>query len=475
MTSHAKIICTIGPATNTADKIRQLIQAGMRVARLNFSHATHADHARVVRIIREESKKLKIPVALLQDLQGPKIRLGKIAEGTHTLSPNDIFILTGHNIIGNRDIASVTYRKLADEVKSGDTIFLNDGIMEIKVVRIRRNDIYCKVIQGGVIGSHMGLNLPNTRLSAPSMTAKDGRDLEFGIGKMKVDFVALSFVREAADIHKLRRRITALGGHAKIIAKLERAMALEPANLDSIIEAADAIMIARGDLGVELPPEEVPMAQKSIIQHSFKLAKPVIVATQMLESMTSNPRPTRAEVSDVANAIFDGTDAVMLSGETARGKHPVPSVRMMARIVERAEKAIARRRVSIFEKLPENIPTAEHLCYSASLMAQELGIKAIVVFTESGTTARYISKFHPRVPIYALSPRQHVVNQAQLYWGTEPMFFRRGRHSESLIRRMEHLLISQKLVAHGDRIIMLLGMPLSSHGPTNTIKIHTIH
>ena len=474
MSSHAKIICTIGPATNTPERIRQLIQAGMRIARLNFSHATHADHAKVIRIIRDESKKLGVAVAVLQDLQGPKIRLGKVAEGTHVLRPDDTFILTSKNIIGNRNISSVTYTKLPEEVKPGDTIFMNDGIMELKVVRVRRSDVHCKVIQGGLIGSHMGLNLPSTKLSAPSMTAKDMRDLAFGM-KMKVDYVALSFVKEAADIHTLRKRIQRLGGHAKIIAKLELALAVTPENLDPIIEAADAIMVARGDLGVELPPEEVPMSQKSIINHAFQLAKPVIVATQMLESMTVNPRPTRAEVSDVANAIFDGTDAVMLSGETARGKHPIQAARMMARIVERTEKAIARRRISTFDKLPENIPVAEHLCYSASLMAQELNVKAIVVFTESGATARYISKFHPKVPIYALSPKHHVANQTQLYWGTQPMFFRRGRHSESLIRRMEHLLLSNKLVAHGDRIIMLLGMPLTSHGPTNTIKVHTIH
>jgi pyruvate kinase len=474
VSSHAKIICTIGPATNTAERIRQLIQAGMRIARLNFSHATHADHAKVIRIIRDESKRLGIAVAILQDLQGPKIRLGKVAEGTHVLRPDDTFILTSKSIIGNRSISAVTYKKLPDEVKPGDTIFMNDGIMELKVVRIKRNDVHCKVIQGGLIGSHMGLNLPSTKLSAPSMTAKDMRDLAFGI-KMDVDYVALSFVKEAADIHALRRRIQKLGGHARIIAKLELALAVTPTNLDPIIDAADAIMVARGDLGVELPPEEVPLTQKRIIRHAFRLAKPVIVATQMLETMTTNPRPTRAEVSDVANAIFDGTDAVMLSGETARGKHPIQAVRMMSRIVERTESAISQRRISTFVKLEENIPVAEHLCYSASLMAQELKVKAIVVFTESGATARYMSKFHPKVPIHTLSPKHYVVNQSQLLWGVNPMFFRRGRHSESLLRRMEHLLLSQKLVNHGDKIILLLGMPLTTHGPTNTIKVHTIH
>jgi pyruvate kinase len=474
MSNHAKMICTIGPATNTAERIRQLIQAGMRVARLNFSHATHAEHARVIRLIRDESKKLDIPIAILQDLQGPKIRLGKISEGTHTLRPGDTFILTTHAIIGNRDIASVTYRKLPDEVRTGDTIFMNDGIMELRVIRVRRHDVYCKVLQGGIIGSHMGLNLPNTRLSAPSMTAKDKRDLIFGL-KLKVDYVALSFVREAVDVIKLRKMIKALGGNARIIAKLEMAVSVSPENLDPIIEAADAVMIARGDLGVELPLEEVPMSQKSIIHHAFQLAKPVIVATQMLESMTVNPRPTRAEVSDVANAIFDGADAVMLSGETARGKHPLQAARTMVRIVERTERAIARRHTSTLEHLSDTVPVTEHLCYSVSIMAQHLGVKAIVAFTESGATARFISKFHPRVPIYVMSPRHYVVNQTQLFWGTQPMFFRRGRHSESLIRRMEHLLLSRKLVAHGDRVIMLLGMPLSSLGPTNTIKVHTIH
>ncbi len=474
MSSHAKIICTIGPASNTAERIRQLILSGMRIARLNFSHGTHTEHARVVRIIRDESKELGIPIAVLQDLQGPKIRLGKVSEGTHVLRPDDIFILTRHTIIGNRQISSVTYKKLPDEVRPGDTIFMNDGIMELKVVRVRRHDVYCKVIQGGMIGSHMGLNLPGTKLSAPSMTAKDVRDLAFGV-KMNVDYVALSFVKEAADIHALRRRIRHLGGTAGIIAKLELYTAVTPENLDPIIEAADAIMVARGDLGVELPPEEVPLTQKRIIRHALRMAKPVIVATQMLETMTTNPRPTRAEVSDVANAIFDGTDAVMLSGETARGRHPIQTVRMMSRIVERTERAVAQRRVSTFEKLAENIPVAEHLCYSASLMAQELKVKAIVAFTESGATARYISKFHPKVPIYALCPRPHVANQAQLYWGTHPMSFRRGRHSESLIRRMEHLLISHKLVNHGDKIILLFGLPLSGHGPTNTIKVHVMH
>jgi pyruvate kinase len=390
------------------------------------------------------------------------------------LRPDDLFILTRQAIIGNREIASVTYKKLPDEVSPGDTIYMNDGIMELKVIRVRRNDIHCRVIQGGVISSHMGLNLPSSSLSAASLTAKDERDLAFGI-KMNVDFVALSFVKSADDIHRLRRKIAHLGGTAKIIAKLERATAVHVDNLDGIIEAADAIMVARGDLGVELPPEEVPTTQKSIINHAFQLAKPVIVATQMLESMTVNPRPTRAEVSDVANAIFDGSDVVMLSGETARGKYPVQAVRLMTRIIERTEGAIARRRLATIENLPLHVPVIEHICYSAAIMAQQLGVKAIVAFTESGATARFVSKFHPKVPIYVLSPKHHVVNQSQILWGTLPMFFRRGRHSESLIRRMEHLLISNKLATHGDKVIVLFGLPLSSLGPTNTIKVHTIH
>src|SRR5437588_4948482 len=399
----AKIVCTLGPAGSSPAVVRELIRSGMDVARLNFSHGTHEEKARLISTIREVSASENRPICILQDLQGPKIRTGRLKYRTPVaLKAGSRVTITPKEVAGTHSVISTTFKTLAREVQPGARILLSDGLIELRVRSIQGDDVECDVVNGGILGEHKGINLPGTNVSVPSMTEKDEKDLELGLAH-GVDIVAVSFVRTAADVQAVREKIREFRGDVWVIAKLEKPQAIE--HLEEILEISDGVMVARGDLGVEMPPEKVPIIQKHVIRRAAAWRKPVITATQMLESMIENPRPTRAEASDVANAIFDGSDAVMLSAETASGRYPREAVSMMAKIVGEAEQhmedATTHRR-----RAPRQLSISETICEAVAHAAWELEMRAIVVYTESGTTARLISKYRPPVAVYAFASHQ---------------------------------------------------------------------
>lgn len=466
---RAKIICTIGPSCNSEQVLRDLMRLGMDVARLNFSHGSHDDHARSIRRLRETAEKEGRTICILQDLQGPKIRTGNL-DGHHpvTLKSKSRVTITPRDIDGTADLISTTFKTLAKEVKPGARILLSDGLIELRVARVRGNDVECDVINGGVLGEHKGINLPGIALSIPALTEKDREDLEFGLAE-GVDMVALSFVRSASDVNSVKKIIAAHGKDTPVIAKLEKPQAIE--QLDHIFAVADGVMVARGDLGVEMPPEKVPVIQKHVINQSALWRKPVITATQMLESMIENPRPTRAEASDVANAVFDGTDAVMLSAETASGLYPREAVAMMARIVQEAETSMLespaprrreRRRLSI----------AETICESIAHAAEDLHMSAIAVFTESGTTARLISKYRPKSGIFAFTHLTRVCNRMNMYWGVHPVWQREQCSTEDMVTTAEARLRG-RYVENGDVLGVVAGTQMST-GSTNFMRLHVV-
>lgn len=467
---NAKIVCTIGPASSSPKVIERLIKAGMDVARLNFSHGTHDEHKKVIKSIRDTSRRLKKAVAILQDLQGPKIRTGLLKDGKTILKSGDKFVLTGRNILGTSKIISTTYPAMYRDVKKGDRILLDDGLMSLKVNNVKGTDITCEVINGGVLTDHKGINLPGIKVGLSSITKKDIEDLYFGI-KQCVDYVAISFVRTDKDVKSVKDIIKKGGVFIPVIAKLEKPEAID--NLEKIMDEADGLMVARGDLGVEMSPEAVPVIQKNIINMSNRKEKPVITATQMLESMINNPRPTRAEASDVANAIFDGTDAVMLSGETASGKYPVESVEIMARIISAAESGSLYRHVS--DRRRGRISTFPDAISSAAVHAShQIEAKLIVVFTQSGSTALFVSKQRPSMPIIAYTPIENIMRRLNLYWGVIPKTMRLIEDTDDLIREMDRSLVSDKLVRKGDSVVILMGMPISQKGVTNMMKLHRV-
>jgi pyruvate kinase len=467
---RAKIICTIGPSCHTESHLRELLRVGMDVARLNFSHGTHEDHARTIARLRRAAEKEKRAICILQDLQGPKIRTGRLEDHLPvTLETGSQVTITPKNVPGNALRISTTFQGLAAEVQPGARILLSDGLIELRVSRLRGDDVECEVVNGGQLGEHQGINLPGVALSIPALTAKDRIDLEFGL-QQGVDIVALSFVRSAADVLTGKQLIRRHGSDVPLIAKLEKPQALE--HLEEILEVADGIMVARGDLGVEMPPEKVPVIQKHMIHRAGEWRKPVIIATQMLESMIENPRPTRAEASDVANAIFDGTDAVMLSAETATGRYPLEAVTMMAKIVIEAESNMAeftlprrrdRRRLSI----------AETICESIAHAAEDLDMGAIALFTETGNTARLISKYRPKSRIYAFSHQQAVCNRMNLFWGVRPLRRGKSRTSEEMLKEAQKELIRQGRIRVGDVLGVVAGTQMAS-GSTNFMRLHVV-
>ncbi len=469
---RAKIVATLGPASDPLPVLAAMLEAGMDVARLNFSHGTHAEHARRLRRLRAAARAAGKAVAVLQDLQGPKIRTGSLEGGRPVeLKPGEPFTLTTQPRLGNARIVSTAFRNLPREVKPGNRILLSDGLIELRVERVEGSEVHCQVVSGGVLSEHQGINLPGCLLKMSALSVKDRKDLEFGI-RHGVDYVALSFVRSAEDIHRVRRILRQARRSIPIVAKLEKPEAIE--RLEEILPVADAVMVARGDLGVELPPEEVPAIQKRIIARANALRVPVITATQMLESMTAHPRPTRAEASDVANAVFDGTDALMLSAETATGRFPVESVGMMSRIIQAAEAAMTasgwRRRTSSEEAL--GVPEA--ICESVAHMTAELNLKAIAVFTQSGSSARLISKHRPRVPVYAFSPFSVVLRRTTLYWGVKPVHMHRVHSTDSMVEGAAGRLRSLGVVQRGDLVAVIAGTPIARHGTTNLLKVHRI-
>jgi len=466
---RAKIVCTIGPASDSEEMIRELMLRGMNVARLNFSHGSHDDHARVIRRLRKVAAELGRTICILQDLQGPKIRTGRLKDRMAvTLQTGQTATITPKDVMGTAELLSTTYTDLAHDVKPGERILLSDGRIELVVKQVSGADVICEVLNGGMLGEHQGINLPGTNVSIPSLTEKDEADLAFGL-KHAVDVIAISFVRTADDVVRARRAIAARGGIAPLIAKLEKPQAID--NLEAILEVANGVMVARGDLGVEVAPEKVPLIQKHVIRRALDFRKPVITATQMLESMTENPRPTRAEASDVANAIFDGTDAVMLSGETAVGKFPREAVEMMARIVAEAEAHPFDRLLP--EHLPERrVSIAETICESMAHAARDLNIRAIAVFTETANTARMLSKYRPAADIYAFTHFDPVCNRMNLLWGVTPLRCPARLSAAHMAEFAEQELLRLQVLSPGD-VFGLIAGTTSTAGATNFMRLIT--
>lgn len=468
----AKIVCTIGPASQSPAVLDRLIEAGLDVARLNFSHGSHESHARAIASVREAAAGRGRAVAIIQDLQGPRIRIGALPAAVEAQAEDKLILTPEGASLGSERAGlrlPVTYPDLARDVKPGARILINDGLVELTVERVVGEEVRCRVVTGGLIASHKGLNLPGTEVSAPAVTEKDREDLRFGLAQ-GVDYVALSFVRGPEDIAAARQVMAGQGKDVPVIAKIERAEAVEA--LETILEAADGVMIARGDLGVELGPESVPVLQKRIIEEANRRRRLVITATQMLESMTEHPRPTRAEASDVANAVFDGTDAVMLSAETAAGRYPVESVQVMDRIVRTAEDNPSMRRPQGEGRGSTSIPEA--LCEAALQAAEATGSRAIVVFSESGASARLMSKQRPAAPIVAFTPFEPVRRRMALYWGVLPLPMPRIAEADARVHEVERRLAEQALAATGARIVILSGTLVGQIGGTNTLKVHEV-
>lgn len=466
---HSKIVCTIGPATRSPRMIRKLIQAGMDVARLNFSHGTHEEHAQSIAMLRETSVALEKPIAILADLQGPKIRTGALAGGgTVLLRAGQKFMITTAKVLGDSTRVSTTFHPLPREVKRDDRILLSDGLIELRVEKTNHVEVICQVVNGGILGEHKGINLPGVKLHVPAVTDKDRIDLHFALSR-GADYIAVSFVRTAEDVTVAKSLIRRAKKSTPVIVKLEKPEAID--NLDEILQVSDGVMVARGDLGVEMNPERVPVVQKNIIARARESRRPVITATQMLESMTENPRPTRAEASDVANAIFDGSDAVMLSAETATGNYPVEAVSMMARIIEEAEASIHEfPRPAGTEKLKVAETVAELVCHAS----RELHMKLIAVFTHSGFTARLVSRYRPLVPIIAFSPEVETRRRMALFWGVTSRQIVDIKKIDGLAAIAEKRLMEERLVKKGDVIGIVAGTPMGIRGTTNFMKFHVI-
>ncbi len=465
-----KMVCTLGPASDSKEILTKMIQGGLNVARLNFSHGSHEEHAGRIQRIKEVRKELNIPVALMLDTKGPEIRTGDLKEGKVTLETGKKIVLTSEQIVGDADRVSVSYEGLPDDLSVGNKILIDDGLIELNVDRIDGTEIYCSIDNGGVLGSKKSVNIPNVEINLPGLTPKDESDLIFGI-KQKVDFVAASFVRKPQDVIAIRKVLENNGGgNIQIISKIENREGVE--KIDRILAVSDGIMVARGDLGVEIPAEEVPLVQKSIIKKCNLLGKPVITATQMLDSMMRNPRPTRAEVGDVANAVFDGTDAVMLSGETAAGAYPVQAVETMANIVEKTE----RSEEYINRQKPEHgeLTITNAVSEAAVQIAANLDATAIIAATSSGHTPRMLSKYRPECTILAVSDKVSTVRRLTLSWGVYCMYMTELRDTDSMVHDSVQAAVELGVVKIGDLAVVAAGVPLGVQGNTNMIKVHTV-
>jgi len=470
--NKTKILATIGPASNNYETIKSLAAAGANVFRLNFSHGSHAIHKEVIEIIRRINKEDNLHLGILQDLQGPKIRVGEVENNGVEIVPGNKITITNDPVVGNASLVSTVYQNLPNDVVSGDRILIDDGNLELIVEDTDGKNVNCTVVHGGILKSRKGINLPNTKVSAPSLTEKDLEDLVFGL-EQEVDWIALSFVRSADDITDLRERIQKAGKVCRIVAKIEKPEALE--NIDDIIEATDAIMVARGDLGVEVPQEIVPLWQKKMVEKCKLACKPVIIATQMMESMISNPRPTRAETNDVANAVLDGADAVMLSGETASGKYPVNAVKAMSSIIKYLED-----NSDIYHnlyKIPEGAPTflSNNLILMASRLSRNVKAKAIVGITSSGFTAFRIASHRPKASIFVFTRNEKLITQMSLVWGVRAYYYENQISTDATFEDIENTLKRDDHVNLGDIIINTASMPLKAKGKTNMLKIHIVN
>ncbi|KHD87335.1 MAG: hypothetical protein OM95_15060 [Bdellovibrio sp. ArHS] len=467
---RAKIVATIGPATRDEKNLEKAIKAGMNVARLNFSHGSHEDHLKVIHSLRKLSQELRAPVAILQDLQGPKIRVGKFEKGSIEIKPGEQLVITTDAVLGTTGLIPSDFKELPLACSPGTRILLDDGLMELKVLKIRGHEVDAEVVYGGILKDRKGMNLPGVNLPVECMTPKDLEDLDFGIAN-KVDYIALSFVRHARDIRKLREIIESKNSNAKIVAKIEMVEALE--NLEEICRLSDVVMVARGDLAVEVGQSRLPGFQKRIIQVCNQLGKPVITATQMLDSMVENPRPTRAEITDVANAVLDGSDALMLSAESASGKHPFKCIRTMHEIITEVE-----RNEEEYYKLSlesEFLSTPAAIAASASLSALKLNATAIICLTTSGKTANIISGFRPKARVISVTQHMDVLNSMELMWGIQTHVIKPYKTMEDILSQIDQLMVTHGLAKTGDRVILTLGQPIAQGAKTNSIYVHTVN
>lgn len=467
-----KIVCTVGPATEDENVLRELMKAGMDVARFNFSHCNYEVDERRFKSIRRISDELGLHVATMLDTKGPEIRLREFENGSAYINDGDEFTLTTRDVIGNEKICSVSFDRLPDDVSAGDRILINDGLIEMTVLKISGTDILCKVIHGGELKNKKGINIPGVALSMPYISDADMDDLQFG-AKMGFDFIAASFVRSGADVTYLRKFTHSLGwNHVRIIAKIENSDGVE--NINEILEAADGIMVARGDMGVEIPFEQIPAIQKQLIHKAYNAGKQVITATQMLESMISNPRPTRAEITDVANAIYDGTSAIMLSGETAAGRFPIDAVKTMALIAGTTENNTDYKK--LFKLRSDDIGkgVTEAISHASVTTAHDLNAAAIITVTKSGTTARRLSKFRPECPIIALTTDETTARQMNMSWGLIPGLVEEHSSTDKLITSAIEKSLEMGLVDHGDLVVITAGVPLGVSGNTNMMRVETI-
>lgn len=469
---RSKIVCTIGPASDHPDMLKKMILAGMNVARLNFSHGTHEEHGRRAAAVRRAAAEVGAIVAIMLDTKGPEIRLGYFKEEPVFLTENATVTLTTDEIEGDSERIPITYKGLPGDVKEGDAILIADGLIKLEVLSTTATEVMCRVVNGGKLSSQKGINLPGIEVNLPAVTQKDIQDITFGV-EQGFDFIAASFIRRASDVLAIRQVLEELGSNINIIAKIESRQAVN--NLDEIINVSDGIMVARGDLGVEIPVEEVPLVQKDIIKRCNLLGKPVVTATQMLDSMINNPRPTRAEASDVANAIFDGTDAIMLSGETAAGKYPLESVVMMARIAERAETDLRYEDVLAKKSspLPQHTVT-DAISFATCSSAHYLGAAAIITTTTSGHTAKMVAKYRPATPIIAVTPNEDVMRKLALTWGVKPLLTEHKNSTDEMMEVAVEAAMRAGLVKGGDLIIFTAGVPAGVQGTTNLLRVHTI-
>ena len=465
---RAKIVCTLGPAVESVEKVAELIDAGMNMARLNLSHGGHDEHQKRLDLVRAAAKKANKAVAILVDLQGPKIRLGRFSSGPHELLRGDTFTITTDDIAGTKEKVGTTYKGLPGDCKAGDTIMIDDGKVSVQVVQVKGNDVITKVIQPGMVSNNKGINLPGVAVSLPALSEKDIADLRWGL-KAGADFIALSFVRNAADIKDIHKIMDEVGIKVPVIAKIEKPQAVE--NLQEIVDAFDGIMVARGDLGVELPIEDVPMVQKRCITMARESAKPVIVATQMLDSMISNSQPTRAEATDCANAVLDGADALMLSGETSVGDFPIDSVKIMARIIERTED-VALDQIPPLKHSPAT--KAGAITKAATEVGLTVGAKYLVAFTQSGDSARRMSRLRSPIPMLALTPEIGTYNRLALSWGVESLLTSTVNHTDEMVMQVDSILIESKRVKIGDLVLIVAGSPPGIPGSINAMRVHKI-
>ncbi|CAB4818387.1 unannotated protein [freshwater metagenome] len=465
---RAKIVCTMGPAVESPEKVRELIAAGMNMARLNLSHGGYDEHQSRLDQVRAAAAEAGKPVAILVDLQGPKIRLARFKAGPHDLARGDIFTITTDEIEGTKDRVGTTYKGLPGDCKAGDRILIDDGKVTVEVIEVKGNDVVTKVIEPGAVSNNKGINLPGVAVSVPALSEKDMDDLRWGL-RAGADFIALSFVRSAADIVDVHRIMDEVGIRIPVIAKIEKPQAVE--NLQGIVDAFDGIMVARGDLGVELPIEDVPLVQKHCIELAREAAKPVIVATQMLDSMITNSRPTRAEATDCANAVLDGADALMLSGETSVGEFAIEAVQTMARIIERTEEG-GFNMIRPMRTAPKTKGGA--ITKAATEVGAIVGAKFLVTFTQSGDSARRMSRLRSPIPILALTPDRGTYNRLALSWGIEPMITPMVSHTDEMVKQADHLLIDSGRAVAGDNVMIVAGSPPGIPGSTNAMRVHRV-